>query len=120
MKSSHKTSAIEEVPGTRKVAILGFGTVGSSVARILSERTRTGLTLTYICNRNFERKKNADWLPKHVQWTKDINDILSSDADIVVEVIGGLQPAGDWIRSALQSGKSVVTANKQLIAHSGP
>lgn len=120
MKSSHKTSAIEGLPGACKVAILGFGTVGSSVARILSERTRTGLTLTYICNRNFERKKKADWLPKHVQWTKDINDILSSDVDIVVEVIGGLQPAGDWIRSALQSGKSVVTANKQLIAHSGP
>jgi homoserine dehydrogenase len=120
MKSPAKTLASETAAGTCKVAILGFGTVGSSVARILSERTRTGLTLTHICNRNLERKKNADWLPAHVQWTKDINDVLSSDADIVVEVIGGLQPAGDWIRSALGAGKSVVTANKQLIAHSGP
>lgn len=120
MKSSHTTSAIERLPGTCKVAILGFGTVGSSVARILSERTHTGLTLTHIYNRNFERKKDVNWLPKHVQWTKDINDILTSDADVVVEVIGGLQPAGDWVRSALRAGKSVVTANKQLIAHSGP
>jgi homoserine dehydrogenase len=55
-----------------------------------------------------------------VQWTSDVNDVLSSDADIVVEVIGGIQPAGDWIRSSLRAGKSVVTANKQLIAHSGP
>ncbi len=122
MNTSHKHSAIdvETTPAACKVAILGFGTVGSSVARILSERTRTGLNLTHICNRNLERKKNTDWLPKHVQWTKDINDILSSDTDIVVEVIGGLQPAGDWVRSALRAGKSVVTANKQLIAHSGP
>jgi homoserine dehydrogenase len=119
MKSHTKPSAPETISGTCKVAIVGFGTVGSSVARILCERTRTGLTLTHICNRNLDRKKNADWLPSHVQWTKDINDVLSSDADIVVEVIGGLQPAGDWIRSALRAGKSVVTANKQLIAHSG-
>ena len=40
--------------------------------------------------------------------------------DIVVEVMGGLQPTEDWIRRALASGKSVVTANKQLIAHCGP
>ena len=45
---------------------------------------------------------------------------MSSDADIVVEVIGGLQPTEDWIRRALSSGKSVVTANKQLIARCGP
>ncbi|HEX4424046.1 MAG TPA: homoserine dehydrogenase [Terriglobales bacterium] len=116
--SSSNIKAVEG--GTCKVAILGFGTVGSSVARILSERSRTGLTLTHIFNRNSERKKNADWLPANVQWTSDVNDVLSSDADIVVEVIGGIQPAGNWIRSSLRAGKSVVTANKQLIAHSGP
>jgi homoserine dehydrogenase len=115
MKSRHPASS-----ALCKVAILGFGTVGSSVARILSERTRTGLRLTHVLNRNLERRKNADWLPAHLHWTQDINDILSSDADIVVEVIGGLEPAGEWIRSALRSGKSVVTANKQLIAHAGP
>jgi homoserine dehydrogenase len=115
MKSPHPAS-----PALCKVAILGFGTVGSSVARILCERTRTGLRLTHVLNRNLARKKNAGWLPAHLHWTEDINDILSSDADIVVEVIGGLEPAGEWIRMALRSGKSVVTANKQLIAHSGP
>jgi homoserine dehydrogenase len=55
-----------------------------------------------------------------VQWTENVDDVLSSDVDVVVEVMGGLQPTEDWIRRALESGKSVVTANKQLIARFGP
>src|SRR5215472_950432 len=98
-----------------QVAILGFGTVGSSVARILAEHPREGLRLTHIFNRNVERKR-VDWLPETVSWTEDINEVLASDVDIVVELIGGLEPAGDWIRQALQSDKSVVTANKQVVA----
>ena len=101
------------------VALLGFGTVGSSVARILCERSNTHLRLTHVLNRNVARKK-VDWLPTSVQWTENIDDVLSSDADIVVEVMGGLQPTEDWVRRALASGKSVVTANKQLIARRGP
>src|SRR6202051_1283199 len=101
------------------VALVGFGTVGSSVARILCERSNTHLRLTHILNRNVARKK-VDWLPSSVQWTKNIEDVLSSDVEIVVEVRGGLQPTEDWIRRALESGKSVITANKQLIARSGP
>jgi len=104
---------------TCKVALIGFGTVGSSVARILCERSNTHLRLTHILNRNVARKK-VDWLPSSVQWTENIDDVLTSDVDIVVEVMGGLQPTEDWIRRALESGKSVVTANKQLIARSGP
>ena len=100
------------------VALVGFGTVGSSVARILCERSNTHLRLTHVLNRNVARKK-VDWLPPSVRWTENIDDVLSSDVDIVVEVMGGLQPTEDWIRRALASGKSVVTANKQLIAHCG-
>jgi homoserine dehydrogenase len=102
-----------------KVALLGFGTVGSSVAKILCERSNTHLRLTHILNRNVASKK-VDWLPPSVQWTENIEDVLSSNADIVVEVMGGLQPSEDWIRRALTAGKSVVTANKQLIARCGP
>ena len=102
-----------------KVALAGFGTVGRSVARILVERTGAPLRLTHICNRNVARKR-VDWLPRDVVWTENIDDVLSSEADIVVEVIGGLHPTEDWVRRALASGKSVVTANKQLIAHCGP
>jgi len=104
-----------------KVAIVGFGTVGRSVARILTEHPPEGLRLSYIFNRDFERKrKSADWVPPTVEWTSNIDDILSSDADIFVELIGGLEPAGTWIGRAVESGKSVVTANKQIIARSGP
>lgn len=105
-------------PHLCKVALLGFGTVGSSVAKILVERPNIHLRLTHVCNRNIARKK-VDWLPTEVIWTENIEDVLSSDADIVVEVMGGLQPTEDWVRRALGAGKSVVTANKQLIAHCG-
>ena len=114
--------AIDSVSGkssrTLSVAIIGFGTVGSSVARILSDHPPSGLKLTHILNRNYQRKR-AGWVSKDVRWTDDINDVLASDADIVCELIGGLNPASEWIRKALASGKSVVTANKQLIARQG-
>ncbi|MGA7684553.1 MAG: homoserine dehydrogenase [Terriglobales bacterium] len=108
-----------DAPRVCKVALLGFGTVGRSVAKILCERTGRHLLLTHVCNRNVSRKK-VDWLPAEVMWTESFDDILASDVDVVVEVMGGLQPAEDWVRRALASGKSVVTANKQLIAHCGP
>ena len=102
-----------------KVALAGFGTVGRSVAKLLTQDPRSPFVLTHICNRNIQRKK-ADWIPRHVRWTEDINDVLSSDADIFVEVVGGLEPAGEWVSKALRAGKSVVTANKLLIADRGP
>jgi homoserine dehydrogenase len=100
------------------VAILGFGTVGSSVARILTEHPPAGLRLTHICNRGVKRKQ-VDWVSRTVRWTEDIRDVFSTDVDIVVELIGGLEPADEWVRTALESGRSVVTANKQLIARHG-
>jgi len=103
---------------TFQVALVGFGTVGRSVARILNERAMPGLELAWICNRNVSRKK-VDWLPSSVRWTDHFKDVLNSNVDMVVEVIGGLKPAGDWIRQALSAGKSVVTANKQLISRRG-
>lgn len=103
----------------RRVALVGFGTVGRATAKILCERSDGLLRLTHICNRNVERKKQP-WIPKDVVRTEDFQTILNSDADIIVELIGGLHPAEEWVRSALSAGKSVVTANKQLIAHHGP
>lgn len=100
-----------------KVAILGFGTVGASAARILAEQKVPGLTLTHVYNRNVARKR-VDWLPS-VIWTEDLESVLTSDADVIVELMGGLQPAHDCVRRALQAGKSVVTANKKLIALHG-
>ena len=101
-----------------KVAILGFGTVGSSVARIICDLKPQGVELTHIYNRNVSRKI-AEWVPPRVAWTEDFETILESDADVVLELVGGLDPAGKWVRRALEARKSVVTANKKLIAYQG-
>lgn len=101
-----------------KVAILGFGTVGSSVARILCDLRPDGIELSHVFNRGVARKI-ADWTPSTVVWTEDFETILSSDADVIVELAGGLEPAGTWVRRALEAGKSAVTGNKKLIAAHG-
>ncbi|MGD0735287.1 MAG: homoserine dehydrogenase [Terracidiphilus sp.] len=107
--------------GTRRplrVAIFGFGTVGSSAARILVEQKPEGLALTHIFNRGVDRKR-VGWVPSSVVWSEDADAVLASDVDVVVELAGGLEPAGSWVRRALEAGKSVVTANKKLIAFHG-
>jgi homoserine dehydrogenase len=101
-----------------RVGLLGFGTVGQSVARILCDGHVPRVQLASIFNRGIARKR-ADWVPASVLWTENVDDVLGSDVDVVVELVGGLHPAYEWVRAALLSGKSVVTANKQLIAHYG-
>lgn len=102
-----------------RVALIGFGTVGRAVAKILCETGDQSLQLTHICNRNVERKRQP-WVPAEVIWTSDVETVLNSDADMLIELIGGITPAEQIVRSALAAGKSVVTANKQLIARCGP
>jgi homoserine dehydrogenase len=101
-----------------RIALFGFGTVGSSVARILAESKPQGLELTQVFNRDVARK-HVDWVPAAVEWSEDADAVLASDVDVVVELAGGLDPAGGWVRKALDAGKSVVTANKKLIAYHG-
>lgn len=102
-----------------KIAILGFGTVGSAVARILSEGGLPGLELIQVFNRNVESKRAA-WAGSSVHWTQNFEDVLNGDAEVVIEVMGGVEPARQWVAAVLESGKSVVTANKQVIARYGP
>jgi homoserine dehydrogenase len=112
--------AVQESRAQRplRIALFGFGTVGSSVARILLESKPSELELTHIFNRNVARKR-VDWVPAGVQWSEDSDAVLASDADVIVELAGGLDPAGVWVQRALDAGKSVVTANKKLIAYHG-
>src|SRR5580704_7877558 len=124
MATKKKQAAIKKAKrgSVVKVALLGFGTVGSSVARVLAASKFPGIELTYIFNRNVERKRSsavAKAVPNSVMWTDNIEVILRSNVDIVVELMGGLNPVEGWIRKALSAGKSVVTANKQLIAYCG-
>jgi homoserine dehydrogenase len=117
-KSSKQPTAAAPV----KIALVGFGTVGSSVARVLATAKLPGVELTHIFNRDVARKRNSDaakYVPPTVLWTENFEDILNSKTKIVVELMGGLDPAEGWLRKCLASGKSVVTANKQLIACRG-
>jgi homoserine dehydrogenase len=119
--TSSKSKA-NSVAAPVKVALLGFGTVGSSVARVLAESKFPGIELTHIYNRGVERKRASDaakCVPASVVWTENFADILNSRADVVVELVGGLLPAESWLRKCFAAGKSVVTANKQLIAYRG-
>ena len=106
-------------PRPLRIALFGFGTVGTSVARILVESKPAGLELTHIFNRGVVRKR-ADWVPSSVTWSEDADALLASGGvDVIVELAGGLDPAGGWVRRALETGKSVVTANKKLISYHG-
>ncbi len=108
-----------------RVGLLGAGTVGAGVARILTEHassiaSRTGarIELTRIAVRDLTRPRD---LPTDAVIGDDPAAVVEADdVDIVVEVMGGREPAGDLIRRAIALGKPVVTANKELIAHEGP
>ena len=105
-----------------KIAILGFGTVGSGVYEIIKYnkdviKNKTGLDITtkYILDiRDFSDREDA-----HI-FTKDFDVILNdSEIDCVVETIGGLEPAFTFSMKALLKGKSVITSNKELVATKG-
>jgi homoserine dehydrogenase len=103
-----------------RVGLLGFGTVGSAVARRLTSPhslPNPNLALTHIFDRRADEKRRQ--LDAPIVWTSRIDDILQSDVDVIVEAVGVLDDAAEWTRAALAGGKSVVTANKQLVARYG-
>ena len=121
--SRHAPVALGAAPAPARplrVALLGFGTVGQAVTRVLAERTdlRSRLRLTHVFNRNVARKQVA-WVGDAVRWTDDIDEVFGAGPDVVVEVVGGVSPAGDWVRRAIAQRASVVTANKLLMAAQG-
>ena len=117
-KRPRSRARLEPLPSICKVAIPGFGTVGKAVTELLCCSPSLQLRLTHIYNRNVDRKR-VPWVPSQVRWTDNFAEILASDVDVIVELVGGVRPAGDWVRQALRAGKSVVTANKHLIATEG-
>jgi homoserine dehydrogenase len=106
-----------------KVGLLGFGTVGGAFAEVLAAHGDAGVRITHVFNRGVERKRSharAKSVPQSAVWTERVEDVLeAADVDVVVELMGGLDPAESWLRAALNAGKHVVTANKQLIAYRG-
>lgn len=104
------------------VAVLGHGVVGSGVAEILRNNAagvarKAGDTVELL--RILDLREFPD-LPYADRFTKNFDDILQDDRiDIVVETMGGLHPAYDFVKACLQNGKSVVTSNKELVAAKG-
>ena len=105
-----------------KIAVLGFGVVGSGTVELfyknknkIVEKAGTDLDIKYILDiRDFPGS------PFEGKFTKDINDILNDDeVTLVAEVMGGVNPAFDFVKSCLERGKSVVSSNKELVAKKG-
>lgn len=106
-----------------KVAIMGFGTVGSGVYDIIKTNGEKLSASTYgekIDVKYILDIRDFDDHPEKELFTKEFNDILNdNDVSVVAEVMGGLHPAYEFTKSLLQSGKSVVTSNKELVATYG-
>lgn len=105
------------------VAVLGYGTIGSGVVTVLSqnraivkEHAGDDVLVSHVLDlRDFPGS------PVEKVLTHNIDDIIEDeDVDIVVEVMGGTRPAYDFVKRALEAGKSVVTSNKALVAAYGP
>ena len=100
------------------VAILGHGVVGSGVAEVLRKNRDS---IAHKAGEEIRIKRILDLrefpdLPYAELFTKDFQDILKDpDIRIVVETMGGLHPAYDFVKSCLLAGKSVVTSNKELV-----
>ncbi|MFQ5964704.1 MAG: homoserine dehydrogenase [Candidatus Scalinduaceae bacterium] len=108
------------------VGIIGFGTVGSGIVKILlenpsrfAEKLDRRIVLRGIADRAIDKKKQLT-LPSDIILTNDVDEILNNpDIDIVVELIGGIHPAKEIIIKGLEKGKDIITANKALLALHG-
>ena len=109
-----------------KVAVLGCGSVGSQVVRLLQEQSgdlaaRVGarVELVGVAVRRLDAPREVD-VPEGLLTADAAGLVSRDDVELVVEVIGGIDPARTLILSALENGASVVTANKALLAEDGP
>jgi homoserine dehydrogenase len=112
--------------GVVRVGVIGGGFVGTSLAQLLADPARrealtdaatADVELVGVAVRDLSKSRPG--IPKELL-TDDVESLIESDLDILVEVAGGIEPMKTYIESALKRGVSVVTGNKALIAHSGP
>jgi len=105
-----------------RVALIGFGTVGSGVAKLLLEhqdriQRRTGrpVELCRIVDKDLHRPRNVS-VPRELLSSDVAPAINDPNVDIIIELIGGIEPARTFVLDALRAGKDLVTANKALLA----
>jgi len=106
-----------------RIALIGAGTVGSKVASLMLDQAedleaRSGAPLVLVGVGVKDASKSRPGIPKELI-TADVPGLLAKDIDIVVEVMGGIEPARTHILDAMSRGISVVTANKELLARDG-
>ncbi len=103
---------------TKKVAVVGFGTIGTGVVDLLYHRGVPGLQLVRVVDKDLERKR-AVTVPSGML-VPDLKAATDDpQIDIVVELMGGIEPAKTVMLTALKNGKDIVTANKKLLAKEG-
>ena len=108
-----------------RVGVLGCGNVGAALveligrqAKVIEARTGLRLEVARVAVRNLARERDVDLPPGLL--TRDSHALVEDpEIDVVVEVIGGIEPARELILTALRHGKPVVTANKELLANVG-
>lgn len=107
------------------VGLIGFGNVGSGVVKILRDKRaflvdKIGLeiTISKICDKDIVSKRNVS-VEKHLL-TNNAEEIINEpQIDVIVELVGGIHPAKEYMMAALKKGKNIVTANKALLAQEG-
>ncbi len=105
-------------PTAKKVAVVGFGNIGAGVVDALYNRGVAGIELARVVDIDIETPRPVK-VPREMlstDWREAVDD---PEIDIVIELIGGIEPAETIVTEALRKGKDVVTANKMLLAHRG-
>ena len=103
---------------TKKIAVIGFGNIGSGVVRLLYEKGIAGLELVKVVDTDIERERPVK-IPASYLSTDWHQVVADPKIDFVVELIGGIEPAKSILSEAIRQGKDVVTANKKLLAKEG-
>jgi homoserine dehydrogenase len=123
--SMPEPSTLDGVDSTVRIGLLGCGNVGGALVAILQRdadaiaaRTGVRLEIVRVAVRSMSKERTVA-IPEHLL-THDASSVVADpDVELVVEVIGGIEPARTLILDALKAGKPVVTANKELIANVG-
>ena len=100
-----------------KLGLIGLGTVGTGVVKVLKDFDN--IEIVKIAVKNINKKRDIENLDTSLLTTDPFEIVNNPDVDIVVEVIGGIEPAFDLLKTAIKNKKHIVTANKELLAKKG-
>ena len=99
------------------IGLIGLGTVGGGVVKVL--RDFKNINIKRIAVKNLSKKRNIEGLDESILTDNPFEIVNDKDIKIVVEVIGGTEPAFELLKTAVNNGKHIVTANKELLAKRG-